>query len=248
MAEFKDHFSTGSARYAAHRPTYPRALAAWLASASPDRAVAWDAACGTGQLSVLLGDQFETVVATDASAEQIRNAKPHPHVHYRTEPAEASTLEGHSADLITVAQAAHWLDLHRFYAEVRRVAGRGALLALITYERTRIDADVDAIVARFYETDLDGFWPPERRHVETEYRDLPFPFRKIAAPQFALTAEWDVDSMLGYVETWSAVKALHLAKESERLDRFRRELRTAWGAGQRTVRWPVTVIAGTVEG
>src|SRR3954469_3165063 len=115
MAEFKDHFSTGSAGYASHRPTYPTALAAWLAETAPARKLAWDCGCGSGQLSTLLGDSFEKVIATDASAEQIRNAKPHPHVEYRTEPAEASSLDSDSADLITVAQAAHWLDLDRFY-------------------------------------------------------------------------------------------------------------------------------------
>src|SRR4051812_21161616 len=99
MAEFKDHFSTGSAGYASHRPTYPAALTGWLADHSPGTSPAWDCGCGTGQLSTLLGERFERVVATDASAEQIRNARAHPHVEYRTEPAESSTLDSGSADL-----------------------------------------------------------------------------------------------------------------------------------------------------
>src|SRR4051794_15299816 len=176
MAEFKDHFSTGSEGYASHRPTYPPALGAWLVSNSPSNKMAWDCGCGTGQLSTVLGEHFDRVIATDASAEQIRNAKPHPRVEYRAEPAESSTLARDSVDLIGVAQAAHWLNLDLFYEEVRRVSHARGLLALITYERTRISSEIDPIVARFYEDDLAGLWPAERRHVETEYRELPFPF------------------------------------------------------------------------
>jgi SAM-dependent methyltransferase len=248
MAEFKDHFSVGSAGYAAHRPTYPPALAEWLADESPARNVAWDAGCGSGQLSALLGGQFEKVIATDASAEQIRNAKPHPRVEYRTEPAERSSLGDGTADCVTVAQAAHWLDLPAFYKEARRVGRPNALLALITYERTKIDATVDPVIAEFYGTELDSYWPPERRHVETEYRDLPFPFEPMAVPRFDLEAAWDVEAMLGYVGTWSAVKALERAGEGESFRRFGVRLRDVWGMRRRHVRWPVTVIAGRIAG
>src|SRR5262249_38727408 len=68
---FKDHFSGAASGYAAHRPVYPRAVAEALADRSPGRTLAWDAGCGSGQLSAVLGEVFERVVATDASAAQI---------------------------------------------------------------------------------------------------------------------------------------------------------------------------------
>ncbi len=65
--EFKDHFSDGSDRYAAYRPRYPVELVNALAEATPTRYRALDCACGNGQLSVLLAEQFQEVLAADAS-------------------------------------------------------------------------------------------------------------------------------------------------------------------------------------
>src|ERR1700752_4454868 len=59
-SDFKDHFSHIATDYATHRPTYPTALVALLARLAPARRLAWDAGCGSGQLSVLLADRFES--------------------------------------------------------------------------------------------------------------------------------------------------------------------------------------------
>lgn len=243
---FKDHFSERAAAYASSRPRYSLELAAWLASIAPAKRLAWDAGCGSGQLSTLLGDQFDHVIATDASAEQIARAEQHPHVEYRAEPAEQSSLENRSADLITVAQAVHWMNLDAFYAEVRRVARPGAAVALVAYGIAVIEPGVDAVIDRFYSGDLDGYWPPERSHIETGYRDLPFPFERIPAPKMDLTVDWNVDQMLGYIRTWSAVRALEKAKGPEISDRFAEALRQVWGSRVLTVRWPLVILAGRV--
>src|SRR5579863_10264196 len=100
---FKDHFSTGSAGYAAYRPTYPTALVDELARISPRQERALDCGCGTGPLSVLLADRFAEVVATDASAAQIEQAQAHERVQYRVALAEDCGLPDSSVDLVTVA-------------------------------------------------------------------------------------------------------------------------------------------------
>jgi SAM-dependent methyltransferase len=242
--EFKDHFSERAAGYAAYRPHYPPSIAAWLAEESPARELAWDVACGSGQLSVLLGAHFEKVIATDASAAQIAQAERHPHVEYRVERAEQTSLADRSVDLITVAQAAHWLDLAAFYGNARRAARPGALIALIAYERTQISPEVDAVVEAFYSGDLAGWWSPERSHIETGYRDLDFPFVRVEAPRFDMRASWDADQLIGYVKTWSAVRAMESAKGSSATERFITALRAVWGDGQREIRWPTVVLAG----
>src|SRR5207249_7256547 len=119
---FQDHFSDKAAGYAAYRPVYPPALVDALAALAPGRGLAWDAGCGSGQLSLLLAQRFDRVIATDASADQIAHATAHPKVEYRCAPAEASGLADGIADLAVAAQAAHWFDLPDYYAEVRRVA------------------------------------------------------------------------------------------------------------------------------
>ena len=248
MSQFKDHFSERAAGYASHRPRYTKELAHWLARIAPARHLAWDAGCGSGQLSTLLGDEFDQVIATDASASQIDQAEPHPRVEYRAEPAETSSLADSSADLITVAQAAHWMDLDAFYMEVRRVARAGAGLALIAYGVAIIEPEIDAVIDRFYSGDLDPYWPPERKHIETEYRDLPFPFERIPSPPpLHLQVDWDVEQMLGYIHTWSAVRALEKAKGPDVIEAFAKRLRDAWGAQTREVRWPLVLLVGRIQ-
>jgi SAM-dependent methyltransferase len=243
---FKDHFSERAAAYSSSRPRYAPELAQWLASIAPAKQLAWDAGCGSGQLSTLLGDEFDRVIATDASAEQVAKAAPHAHVEYRAEPAEQSSLENRSADLITVAQAVHWMNLDDFYAEVRRVARPGGAIALIAYGIAVIEPEVDVVIDRFYSGDLDGFWPPERSHIETGYRDLPFPFERVPAPKMDLSVHWTVEQMLGYIRTWSAVRALEKAKGPETTEKFADSLRRAWGSRVLTVRWPLVIVAGRV--
>jgi SAM-dependent methyltransferase len=244
MGDFKDHFSHASDHYAANRPDYPPALAEFLAQATPGRGLALDCGCGTGQLSVLLAAHFAQVVATDASAQQIAAAAPHPRVSYRVAPAEASGLEPCSVDLITAAQAAHWFDMAAFHAEARRVSKPGALLALITYGVLHVEGAPEPAVQHFYWKTIAPFWPPERRHVEDGYRSLPFPFEEIAVPPMEIVRHWTVEQFLAYVETWSAVRQAEKAGERAPVDAFAAELASLWPAGERrAVRWPLAVRA-----
>ena len=243
---FKDHFSDRAAGYASYRPHYPPELAEWLSTLGPGRDLVWDVACGSGQLSTQLGDHFARVIATDASKEQIAQAVPHPRVEYRVEPSEQSSLQSASTDLITVAQAAHWFNLDRFYAEARRVSRPGGALTLVAYHKAVIEPTVDEVIESFYGGDLDNYWPLERKSVQNEYADLPFPFPRIAAPRFDIRVSWTVEQMLGYIRTWSAVRAFEKANGPTRTDEFATELRVAWGTEPKVVRWPIVILAGRV--
>jgi SAM-dependent methyltransferase len=245
---FKDHFSEISAAYAAHRPSYPAALVDFLARLAPARRLAWDAGCGSGQLSVLLAGAFERVVATDASPEQIGRAASHGRVEYRCARAEASGLPERVADLATAAQAAHWFDLPSYYAEVRRVVRPGGIVALISYGVVTVGADLDAVIQPFYRSVLASYWPPERRHVDDGYRSLSFPFEEIDAPALEIRLDWRLPDLVGYVGTWSAMWALEQAEGPGPFVTFRRALEAAWGRGPavRTVRWPLVLRVGRV--
>ena len=94
---FRDHSPGHADRYAAHRPTYPDALYEALAAASPGRDRAWDCRTGNGQAALGLARWFAEVVATDASAEQIHNARPDPRVRYASRrPRRAGSRTGAS--------------------------------------------------------------------------------------------------------------------------------------------------------
>jgi SAM-dependent methyltransferase len=252
VSAFKDHFSSASDRYAAYRPDYPAALYDWLASLSPhpetsaELGTAWDCATGSGQAALGLAPHFQRVVATDASAEQICHATPHPHIDYRVAPAEASGLVGSSVDLVVVAQAAHWFDLPRFYAEVVRVLKPGGALVLWGYGRMVLPGELDAPFQRFYANTVGPYWPPERALIDDAYRSLDFPFAEIRPPAFRIEVEWNLPRLIAYLSTWSAVKRYQAARESDPLSALMDELAPLWGDpnAARRLAWPLFLRAG----
>ncbi len=246
-ASFKDHFSGHASEYARYRPSYPDALFDHFAAESPRTALAWDCATGNGQAAVRLAERFDKVVATDASAEQIRSAIPHPEVEYRVAPAEASGLDAASVDLVTVGQALHWFDLERFFAETERVLTCGGVLAAWSYGLCTVTESVDALVHELYEPIVGEFWPPERRIVEAGYADVDFPGSELDVPSFDMTLTWTAADMLGYLRTWSACKRYEQAHGDDPVSMISPKLVDAWGAGERTVRWPLVVRACKLE-
>jgi SAM-dependent methyltransferase len=248
-ADFRDHFSAHAADYRAFRPTYPPELFAYLAAVVTSRELVWDCATGNGQAAVPLAAHFARVVATDASAEQLRNAEPHPLVEYVVAPAETCPLPDVSTDLVTVAQALHWLDLDRFYTEARRVSKPGGIVAVWSYNFHAVTADVDAVLARLQSEFIGPYWPPGREHVDAGYRTLPFPFAELDVPALAMTANWSFDALLGYINTWSAVKRFEQANHFNPLERLAAEFAAAWGnpATVQTVRWALAIRAGRVR-
>lgn len=246
MTIFKDHFSSHAAAYAAYRPVYPPELAAWLSAIAPSRDEALDVGCGSGQFALLLAEHFQRVIATDPSAQQIASAKPHPRVDYRVASAEASGLPDASADLLTAAQAAHWFDLPAFFAEARRLLRPGGAIALISYAGMEHRGPIEPIVERFRLETLKDYWPPERAMVENGYADITLPFTPIAAPDFAIELSWPLAAMIGYLDTWSAVRAMETRIGRGPFDDAVAEISAAWGDPDehRTIRWPLAILAG----
>ncbi len=247
VMQFADHFSSQAAEYVRFRPAYPPALFAWLAAVAPARALAWDCATGSGQAAGALATHFERVVASDASAAQLAQALPYPQVEYCVAAAESPPPAARGADLVTVAQALHWFDLDRFYPAVRVTLRPGGVVAVWGYGLTRISAEVDAVVSRYYQDVVGPYWPPERRHIENGYRELPFPFAAIEAPRFEMRAEWSLDALLGYLDTWSASRRYLAAHGRHPLAEVAEDLAAAWGAARvQTVTWPLFLRVGRV--
>lgn len=246
---FKDHFSGHAAQYAQFRPQYPEALFEWLASLTVSHDHAWDCGTGNGQAACGLARWYARVTATDASAGQIESAEPCERVTYRVAKAEGSGIEPDSVDLVTVAQALHWFDLDQFYAEVRRVVRPGGVFAGWCYGLSRITPAVDAVIQHLY-TDIVGEnWPPERRFIEEQYHTLAMPFPEIAAPAFAMTANWSLPALLGYLGTWSAVQAYRRKSGTDPLELVANDLAAAWGAADssRRIDWPLSFRVGRIE-
>jgi len=242
---FKDHFSRQAADYAKFRPGYPQEVFDYLASVAPSRQLAWDCGTGNGQAAVGLATVFDHVIASDASKKQISNAQPHERVEYRVAPAENSGIKSGTVDLIMVAQALHWFDLDRFYAEARRVLKPHGPLAASAYNLLRVEPAIDEIVNRYYHEVVGAFWPPERALVE-KFEELPFPFSEIQTPSFEMIGQWNLEHLLGYLRSWSATQRFIAANKRDPLEAIADDLRAAWGdPGQmRKVVWPVILRVG----
>ncbi len=239
--QFKDHFSSRPDAYERHRPSYPPALYEWLAGQAPGRQLAVDVATGNGQAAVRLAGPFAAVIALEPSAAQLGQARQHPRVEYRQAAAESLPLADASADLIAVAQAAHWFDWNAFIAEVGRVLRPAGILAVWTYGFFEAGPAIERLVEDFSRDAVGPYWPRERRHVDDGYRDLAVPFPAVATPAFAMQCDWDFEAAFGYIGTWSAVQRARARTGRNPLDLLAAPLAAAWGPGTRRVTWPLTL-------
>ncbi|MDP1611982.1 MAG: class I SAM-dependent methyltransferase [Sulfuritalea sp.] len=244
-----DHFSAHAADYAKARPSYPPELFAWLAQQCANRDLAWDCGTGNGQAARALAGHFKRVHATDLSAEQVAQAEPQPRIDYRVAAAEASGLNDHCCDLVTVAQALHWFCNETFYVEVRRVLKPGGLFAAWTYTLLRGEPGLNAIVEDFYRNTVGPWWPPERRWVDLAYREMPFPFAEIAAPGFEIRLEWTLADLLAYVRTWSATQRYIREHGADPCVELGRRLQAIWPNSQarKPIVWPIALRCGRLE-
>jgi SAM-dependent methyltransferase len=242
-----DHFSSVSTAYATFRPGYPSALFAYVSSIAQNHRRAWDCGAGSGQATGDLAEYFGEVIATDVSAKQIASAQPHTRVRWIVCPAESTPIASESIDLIAVAQALHWFDHARFNAEVRRVAAPGAAIAAWTYGSPHMAGPVGQALDRLMFDTLGRYWPPERNHVIAEYRTIPFPFPRIAAPSLSLEESWTLERIAGYARSWSATVQYRATHDDDPVETFEREARETWADGEpRAIVWPLTILAGRV--
>ena len=243
-----DNFSKQVAAYRAGRPTYPKALYDFILSHCTGREAAWDCATGNGQVAVALSNHFQQVTASDISSTQLAAAESRPNITYVEARAEATPFADRAFDLITVGQAAHWFDMEAFNHEVHRVARPGACICLFGYVLLSINEPIDAIVQELYEPVLGGYWSPERRLVEEGLASLPFDYTELETPKnLAYTAQWTVDRLLTYLDSWSATQKYKDQQDADPVAPFADRLREAWGPTVRTVHFPVFLRMGRVE-
>lgn len=245
---FLDLFSRHASTYATARPSYPDALYQFITSLVPDRRVAWDCATGNGQAARDVARYFERVIATDASPEQIANAMPVRNVEYRVAPADASGLPAHCVDLVTVAQALHWLNLDLFYGEVRRVTVPGGVVAAWCYGACHAGSDIEGLLREFEHETVGPFWNPGRRWVDEGYRTIPFPFDEVIAPPFELRLHWSLSQLREYLNSWSAVAAYRRERGKDPVAPLLERIAKLWGPSDasREVTWPLGLRSGRI--
>lgn len=236
----KDYFSQHASIYAAFRPLYPKALYDFVFSKLTNFDAAWDCATGNGQVAGELCKHFKIVEATDISQQQLDNAVQAKNIRYSISPAEKTGFVDASFDLITVAQALHWFDTDKFFAEAKRIGKPGGKVALWGYSILTVNKEIDALFYYYYETVVGRYWDEARKRVEEEYASIHFPFEKILTERFELRTEWDRNQFLGYLRSWSATQKFIKAEGSDPLIAFAEQLKKVWvGEDKKTIIFPI---------
>jgi len=243
-----EYFNVRSNDYKKYRPVYPKGLFDFLADIAPANDLAWDCGCGTGQATAALSDYFDHIIGTDVSKGQIKNAIKKQNIIYKVTSEKNSELKNKSVDLVTCAQSLHWLTLNKFYKEVKRVLKPGGIIAVWTYNLFRVNKDIDDLIDKFYFDIIYNYWPEQRKHVESKYTELDFPFSKLCAPQFSMEAEWSLDQLIGYLNTWTGVQNYIEFEAFSPLEFVENELKIIWkkNKSKKKIVWPLTVKVGTV--
>ena len=127
----KELFSCKSDDYARYRPSYPEAAVDWLRSAVNGENVL-DIGAGTGLFTQALLRRFSQVAAVEPNADMREKFSTFlPAIFCSPGSGEDTLMPAASVDLITVAQAFHWLDEDRFKKEAVRILRPGGKVAIV---------------------------------------------------------------------------------------------------------------------
>jgi SAM-dependent methyltransferase len=225
----KDLFSEQSKIYAQFRPAYPQELFDYILKFVEEKKHAWDCATGNGQAAKVLSDYFEKVEASDISEAQIANAIRKPNIEYHICPAEKTPFANNSFDLITVAQAYHWLNWKEFYDEATRVGRSNAIVAIWTYNLLIGDDEkLNQVIKHFYRDITGPYWDYERRFVDNGYATVDFNFQPLPPHKFETTFNWNRDQLKGYFQSWSAVQKYMNVNQQNPIDLIEKDIDAIW--------------------
>lgn len=206
---FKNYDSQDAAKYAAYRPSYNPKLIDLIVnkhtSTGGQLNTLLDVGCGPALATRQLSPVFQHVFGTDASASMIDAARQTPCPTATGEQPKFSVctaedidtlFEAQSIDLITVATAAHWFDLPRFYAAASKVLKPNGSIAMWCgggwYPDPNTTPNAEHIMKVWTELEaeiLSPFEKPGNRMARELYDGLPLPWTVDPSAVPADTAE-----------------------------------------------------------
>jgi ubiquinone/menaquinone biosynthesis C-methylase UbiE len=244
----KDNFSAQAATYAQYRPQYPHQLFEFIMTFVKNKTTAWDCGTGNGQSAKVLSKYFDTVIATDISQNQIDTAYKASNIFYSIAPAEQTDIADNSIDLVTIAQAIHWFNFDKFYAEVQRVSKPGAIIAVWMYSLLQITKEIDEIISNYHFVTLEKYWDEERKYIDDNYSSIPFPFTEIHTPAFQIEVYWSLEDLKGYLNTWSALQKFISVNSFNPVNELINKVQMYWGKKEkRKIIFPVSFQLGIIK-
>ncbi|GAQ88864.1 S-adenosyl-L-methionine-dependent methyltransferases superfamily protein [Klebsormidium nitens] len=241
-----DLYKEQAAAYIKWRPTYPATFLQGLAKLAPARELLWDVGTGSGQAAVGLAPHFDRVVATDVSPWQLAQAPRVSNVTYIVTSAEMGTEElaevlGGLAtvDLITVASALHFFDVHKMTQQALAALKPLGVYAPFTYNMPafatpRLDVAMEAILVAMAGPNYRLEAAKRECNPLDGYKNMHFPFEPVEGrtetePRLThMRFVWRFENVVGFMESTSYAKRLAEMPTGKEL---LRELEAAWVAG-----------------
>lgn len=227
--------------YKVYRPVYTQDIVDYVLSKVPEnqRGLYVDVACGSGQLTRLISPFFSKSVGIDRSLEQLSQASDSK-TEYMTGSAFKLPFADKSVDLLTVAQALHWLlPYETFFEEVQRVLKKGGVFVTIAYSFPQlVDQSANAITTRFY-VDLLGarkspgepgcWWETNRPTIDGHYMDIDYPCSVDRAELPSIVC-MSISHFVNYMRTFSAYRTYMESHTDDPLVAVENELKEVFGA------------------
>ena len=241
--------------YRRFRPTYPDQLyTRILAQLGPERELAVDLGAGTGLVSAVLGRHFRRVVAVDPDTSMSAHLhETAPMAEIQSVDAEQARFEPGSVDLVTCANAFHWMRGPEVATVVAEWLRAGALFAGWRYPMPAMPIEVADL--------LRDEWVRWRAFVDPRALDM-HGMRTCfgARPEFELLADetlpypvpLDVDGLIGFMRTVSFIAAflrsLGPGADQAYVDDLRTKLHGRIGDGEVVVEFPLTLVLARRRG
>jgi SAM-dependent methyltransferase len=143
LRDSSDIWTGKASSYDRVRPTPPPVLLDLLTQLTgmPHPALVVDVGSGTGLSTAIWGERAERVVGIEPNAdmrsEATNNLRSHPfaaHIEYREGLAQQTGLPDGCADIVTAAQAFHWMEPAATLAEIARILRPGGLFTAYDYD------------------------------------------------------------------------------------------------------------------
>jgi SAM-dependent methyltransferase len=173
-------FGAQASDYRSFRPRWPaEVLARVLACVPEPRRRAVDLGAGTGLATELLLPHFASVVAVEPDARMSGQMNRAPGLRVVTQRAEDALFEPGSLDLVTTANAFHWMEGERVCELVHGWLRPGGLYAVFRYDPPHAGRGALAPV-------LDLEWKRWHEHVHPRLEDPDYTRRTVAASRLGV--------------------------------------------------------------
>lgn len=157
---FQPRFGHAAAEFERYRPEYPPELFEHIFAAVPadHRERAIDLGAGTGKATRALLPHFSEVIAVEPDPGMAAKLKEDLPVIVYNATAENFPQTPSTVDLVTIANALHWMDAPRVFSNVYSWLRPQAILAVFDRPLPKTTAAIDAISL----AEMRGPWKPHR--------------------------------------------------------------------------------------